>query len=320
MFKNKKRIRYRDFVLEWLEKGKGFVKESTYANYVCIIYNHLIPEIGNLYLWQMDNEILQELIIRKCQSGRIDGKGGLSNKSIRDIISVLKSSIRYAVKNKLMNYVDLEFYYPNNSVKGKLYVFSKREQKKIIDYTVNRKKGKDIGIALTLYTGLRIGEICALKWGDINFKKNYLVVNKTIQRIYMKNDKKNERKSKVIITTPKTKNAIRMIPINYEFAKFLKELKKDDDCYILSSKTKYIEPRTFRKYYYRVLRKLEINNMNFHSLRHTFASNCIRLGCDYKTVSELLGHSSVNITLNIYVHSQMGQKKKCINTIYKDLL
>lgn len=103
---------------------------------------------------------------------------------------------------------------------------------------------------------------------------------------------------------------------------FLKELKKDDDCYILSSKTKYIEPRTFRKYYYRVLRKLEINNMNFHSLRHRheFASNCIILGCDYKTVSELLGHSSVNITLNIYVHSQMGQKKKCINTIYKDLL
>ncbi len=120
------------------------------------------------------------MIIYKRQRGRIDGKGGLSNKSIRDIVSVLKSSIRYAVKNKLMNYVDLEFYYPNNSVKGKLYVFSKREQKKIIDYTVNRKKGKDIGIVLTLYTGLRIGEICVLKWGDINFNKNYLVVNKTI--------------------------------------------------------------------------------------------------------------------------------------------
>lgn len=139
---------------------------------------------------------------------------------------MLKSSIRYAVKNKLMNYVDLEFYYPNNSVKRKLYVFSKREQKKIIDYTVNRKKGKDIGIALTLYTGLRIGEICALKWGDINFKKNYLVVNKTIQRIYMKNDKKNERKSKVIITTPKIRNAIRMIPINYEFAKFFERIEE----------------------------------------------------------------------------------------------
>ena len=130
MFKNKKIICYRNFVLEWLEKRKGFVKESTYANYECIIYNHLIPEIGNLYLWQIDNEILQELIIYKRQRGRIDGKGGLSNKSIRDIVSVLKSSIRYAVKNKLMNYVDLEFYYPNNSVKGKLYVFSKREQKK----------------------------------------------------------------------------------------------------------------------------------------------------------------------------------------------
>lgn len=102
----------------------------------------------------------------------------------------------------------------------------RESRKKIIDYTVNRKKGKDIGIALTLYTGLRIGEICALKWGDINFKKNYLVVNKTIQRIYMKNDKKNERKSKVIITTPKTRNAIRMIPINYEFAKFFERIEE----------------------------------------------------------------------------------------------
>ena len=270
-------------------------------------------------MWEIDNEILQEFIIRKCQCGRLDGRGGLSNKSIRDITSVLKSSIKYAIKNKLMDYVDLEFYYPNNNLKGKLYIFSKGEQKKLIDYTMSRRSGKDIGIVLTLYTGLRIGEICALKWGDINFKKNYLVVNKTIQRIYMKNNR-GKGKSKVIITTPKTKSSIRTIPINWEFCHMLKVLKKDDDCYILSSKTKYIEPRTFRKYYYRVLKKLEINDMNFHSLRHTFASNCIRLGCDYKTVSELLGHSSVNITLNIYVHSQMFQKKKCINTVYRDLL
>ena len=319
MLRSKKRIRYRDFVVGWLEKRKGFIKESTYANYLCIVYNHLIPEIGNYYLWEIDNEILQEFIIRKCQCGRLDGRGGLSNKSIRDITSVLKSSIKYAIKNKLMDYVDLEFYYPNNNLKGKLYIFSKGEQKKLIDYTMSRRSGKDIGIVLTLYTGLRIGEICALKWGDINFKKNYLVVNKTIQRIYMKNNR-GKGKSKVIITTPKTKSSIRTIPINWEFCHMLKVLKKDDDCYILSSKTKYIEPRTFRKYYYRVLKKLEINDMNFHSLRHTFASNCIRLGCDYKTVSELLGHSSVNITLNIYVHSQMFQKKKCINTVYRDLL
>lgn len=319
MLKSKKKIRYRDFALGWLEKRKGFIKESTYANYMCIIQNHLIPEIGNYYLSEIDNELLQEFIVIKCRSGRLDGGGGLANKTIRDIVSVLKLSMKYAMKGKLIEYIDLDFYYPSSNIKGKLYIFSKNEQKKIIDYTMDRKNGKDIGILLSLYTGLRIGEICALKWGDINFKRNVLIVSKTIQRIYVKNGK-NSGKSKIIITSPKTKNANRTIPINSEFARILKELRKNDDYYVLSSKDKYVEPRTFRKYYYKVLRELEINKMNFHSLRHTFASNCIRLGCDYKTVSELLGHSSINITLNIYVHSQLSQKKKCINTVYKDLM
>lgn len=305
-------------MIGWLNKRKGFIKESTYANYICIIYNHLIPEIGDYSLNEINNEMLQELIIKKCRSGRLDGCGGLSNKAIRDIISVLKLSLRYAMKNKLMEYVDLDFYYPNNNLKGKLYIFSKIEQKKLIDYAMEKKNGKSIGILLSLYTGLRIGEVCALKWGDINFKRNYLMVNKTIQRIYIKNAN-GKGNTRVIITAPKTKSAVRIIPINSEFIRILKEIRCDDNNYILTSSDKYLEPRTFRKYYYRVLKRLEINDMNFHSLRHTFASNCIRLGCDYKTVSELLGHSSINITLNIYVHSQMSQKKKCINMIYKDL-
>lgn len=314
--RKKKKILYKDFAVEWLNRRKNFVKESTYANYIQIMYNHIIPELGDKYLYEIDNQMLQDLIVKKYRNGRIDRGGGLSNKSVKDIISVLKATLKYAFKLNYIDYIDLEFYYPRNIVKNKINVFSKTEQKKILDYCMNSKNYKDLGIILTLYTGIRIGELCALKWDDINFKKNYIMINKTIQRVYMRD----KRSTKIVITNPKTKNANRIIPVNYEFMRVLKERKKEGSYYVLSGTEKFVEPRTFRKYYYDVLNSMDIHNMTFHALRHTFATNCIRLGCDYKTVSELLGHASINITLNIYVHSQLSQKKQCINMIYKDLI
>ena len=123
--------------------------------------------------------------------------------------------------------------------------------------------------------------------------------------------------SKVIITTPKTKNANREIPINKEFLELLKKIKTKGDDYIITGSSKYLEPRTYRKYFNKVLKQVKIKQFNFHSLRHTFATNCISLGVDYKTVSELLGHANVNITLNLYVHPRLSQKKKCIDMICK---
>ena len=168
---------------------------------------------------------------------------------------------------------------------------------------------------ISLYSGIRIGELCALKWEDIDFKKNCLNINKTIQRVYIKGKDKNT--SKVIITTPKTKNANREIPINKDFLEILKKVKSNKEHYVLSGSEKYIEPRTYRKYFNKVLNGLKIKHLNFHSLRHTFATNCISLGVDYKTVSELLGHANVNITLNLYVHPRYSQKKKCIDLVCK---
>ena len=169
-----------------------------------------------------------------------------------------------------------------------------------------------------LYSGLRIGELCALKWEDIDFKKNIINVSKTLQRVYIK--AKNNNESKIIITTPKTRNANRIIPINSVFATIKKQIKTKNNDYLLSCTEKFIEPRTYRKYFDRMLKKNKIDHINFHSLRHTFATNCIRLGVDYKTVSELLGHSTVNITLNLYVHPQLAQKKKCIDLICKEFI
>ena len=314
MVKKGKKILYKDWVLQWLKERKPYIKESTYANYSNIIYNHLIPVLGNYRLSMIDNHILQEMILDKYRIGRIDNRGGLSDKTIKDIGTLLKLTLKGAIKDNLIDYLDLDFRYPKKEKKNKIYTFSKKEQKKIVDYCLENLDIKNIGILLTLYSGLRIGELCALKWSDIDLKKNILSVNKTIQRIYLKD----VGKSKMIISSPKTKNANRVIPLNSEFASLLKQFKTDNNNYFLSNDTVWMEPRSFRKYYYDMIQELGISNITFHSLRHTFASNCIRLGVDYKTVSELLGHSSVNITLNIYVHSQMSQKKKCINLIYKE--
>ena len=155
-----------------------------------------------------------------------------------------------------------------------------------------------------------------MQWKDIDFKNNILYINKTLQRIYINDTKIHS--SKIIITEPKTHNAEREIPLNREFANELKKYKTEPNHYILSCSDKWIEPRTYRRFFERISKKADIEKINFHGLRHTFATNCIKLGVDYKTVSELLGHATVNITLNLYVHPQMSQKKKCINLVCKN--
>ena len=309
-----KNMLYEKWAMEWLDEKRKYVKVSTYANYQSIIVNHLIPEIGKCKINNISNKMLQEMIFDKYLMGRIDNRGGLSDKTVRDIGMVLKLTLRDALKDGIIDYMNLTFNYPKKENKKKIYIFDKKEQKKIINYCMSNVNIKNMCILLTLYSGLRIGELCALKWKDIDFKKNILSVNKTLQRVYFKIDKC----SKLIITNPKTKNANREIPINSDFAKLLKIFKTGDDNFVVSNSRKIIEPKIFRNYYYKMIKEVGINNIPFHSLRHTFASNCIRLGVDYKTVSELLGHSSVNITLNIYVHPQMAEKKKCINLIYAE--
>ena len=309
-----KKILYKVWMEEWLNEKKNYVKESTYANYSNIVYNHLIPQLGNYRLRDINNQMLQRLIINKYQFGRLDNNGGLSDKTVKDIGTVIKLSLKSAMKSNLIDYIDLDFYYPKKNHNMRMYIFSKDEQRHIIYYCLNHLDLITLGILLSLYSGIRIGELCALKWKDIDLKKNILRINKTIQRIYLKEN----RKSKIIITTPKTKNANREIPINRDFAVILRQFKINNEYYFLTNKNKCMEPRTFRRHYYDIIEKIGINTITFHSLRHTFASNCIRLGVDYKTVSELLGHASVNITLNIYVHPQMSEKKRCINLIYRE--
>ena len=298
------KIRYKKYLYAWLENKKTCIKESTYANYTNIITNYIVPKLGKYSIKKVNYELVQGHIFY------LHNELKLSIKTIKDVITVIKSSLRkYNSKLFLMR-----FEYPKSSFIKTTNIFTKDEQNKIVRYIKKNINNKNIGILLSLTLGLRIGEICALKWNNINFDSKTINIDKTLQRIYIKNSAK--KTSKIIVTSPKTLNSNREIPISKEIIILLEELKTEEKTYILTGTEKFIEPRSYRNYYSKLLVNLEIEHHKFHSLRHTFATNCLELGFDYKMISELLGHSDINTTLNIYVHPKMSQKRKCISKLY----
>lgn len=193
------------------------------------------------------------------------------------------------------------------------------EVKKITAYALENPSTKNIGILITVCSGMRIGEICALKWEDIDFGKNVIHVDGTIQRIYDPEIKK----TRLVYSLPKTVSSNRYIPISKNIVKMLKDFRKvsKPDYYVCSGSVKPIEPRTFRDYYKRfILKKVGIDHViKFHGLRHTFASLLIESKADVKTVSTVLGHSDVSTTLNVYCHPSDESKKKAIDAGLKNV-
>ena len=264
----------------------------------------------------ISNKDFQSFVLDKLNFGRLDGKGGLSKKTVKDMTVVLKSVLTFAMKHKIIDKTEFEFKIPRKKKTRKVEVFNFEERKKICKYVKNNLCDQTLGILICICTGLRIGEICALKWEDVNLRTEVINVNHTIQRIYINT----ARKSKIIISSPKTESSRRKIPIAAELVPLLQQFKSNSNFYVISGKKKYIEPRTYRKFFKKMLNILKISKLKFHSLRHTFATQAIENGIDYKTVSEILGHASVGITLNLYVHPDLEHKKECLNKIFNKLV
>ena len=300
----------REIAEAWKEYKRPYVKQSTMAAYVLILENHVLPEFG-------DNDSLHEHDVQAFVLKKIEH--GLSAKSVKDILIVLKMVMKFGVKNEWMNHYEWDIKFPVNSQPKELEVLSVANHKKILDYVKHNFTFMSLGIYISLSTGLRIGEICALKWSDINVADGKITVQRTIERIYMVEGEK--KHTQLVINTPKTVNSCREIPISKELLAMVKPMKKvvNADFYVLTNEDKPTEPRTYRNYYNRLMEKLDIPKLKYHGLRHSFATRCIEAGCDYKTVSVLLGHSNISTTLNLYVHPNMEQKKRCINKMLKSL-
>lgn len=299
-----------EIITLWENDKKLYVKKSTYSAYLLLIENHINPYFADKE--QITEEDVQKFVLTELRKG-------LSQKSIKDIIIVLKMILKFAVKQKLLAYNEIEIKFPTVGEKTDLEVLNKNDHKKIINYLQENFTFKNLGIYICLSTGMRIGEICGLLWSDIDVKSGIIKVRRTVQRIYVIDGE--TRHTEILIDTPKTKNSIRDIPMTTELYKIIKPLKKvvNNDFYVITNEAKPTEPRTYRNYYERLIKRLGIPKLKFHGLRHSFATRCIESKCDYKTVSVILGHSNISTTLNLYVHPNMEQKKKCIDQMYRAL-
>ena len=300
----------REIAAAWKEDKRPYVKQSTMAAYVLILENHVLP-------WFGDSDSLHEQEVQAFVLQKLGG--GLSVKTVKDILIVLKMVMKFGVKNEWMNYYEWDIKYPANSTGKELEVLSVANHRKILNYIHSHFTFTGLGIYISLSTGLRIGEICALKWSDINVTDGTITVSRTIERIYIIEGVK--KHTELIVNTPKTKNSHREIPMGKELLAMVKPLKKvvNEDFYVLTNDEHPTEPRSYRNYYNSLMKKLDIPKLKYHGLRHSFATRCIEAGCDYKTVSVLLGHSSISTTLNLYVHPNMEQKKRCITKMFKSL-
>ncbi|RQP08048.1 MAG: site-specific integrase [Chryseobacterium sp.] len=301
---------FAQIVALWKTDKKQYVKKSTFSAYVLLIENHLLPVFGSLQ--EIEEQQVQKFVFQKLEQG-------LSQKSIKDILIVLKMVLKFGAKNKWISYEPFEIQYPTIRESQHVEVLSKTHQKKVMNYIQEHFTFRNLGVYICLSSGMRIGEICALTWEDIDTHNGVIHVRKTIQRIYVIEEGK--RRTELLLDTPKTKNSIREIPMSRDLLRMLKPFKKivNPDFFVLTNDAKPTEPRTYRSYYKNLMKHLEIPEIKFHGLRHSFATRCIESKCDYKTVSVLLGHSNISTTLNLYVHPNMEQKKKAIEQMFKAL-
>lgn len=303
-------MKLREIAIAWKDYKRPYVKQSTMAAYVLILENHILPAFGENDSLPKKN--VQAFVLQKLESG-------LSAKSVKDILIVLKMVMKFGVKQEWMNYSEWDIKYPTTDKSKDIDVLTTTNHRKILDYISQNFTFRNLGIYISLSTGLRIGEVCALRWSDIDEKNGTISVQRTIERIYIIEGEK--RHTELVINTPKTKNSCRVIPMSKELISLVKPLKKvvNADYYVLTNDISPTEPRTYRNYYKRLMDQLDIPKLKYHGLRHSFATRCIESNCDYKTVSVLLGHSNISTTLNLYVHPNMEQKKRCIAKMFKSL-
>lgn len=291
---------------QWLSSAKLRVKESSYANYENIVSKHILPILGGEYMSNLTTQKLNDFIHYKLNNGKLNSKGGLSAKSVRDIMTVYRSIETFAAREYGIR--ETHFTMPKIE-KKQTDVLNAFARKRLENYLLHNQNNTNISVLLCLFTGLRVGELCGLRWGDIDFENGILSVSRTVQRI------NKHGKSEVVIGSPKSKSSVRIVPVPDFLLAILKAKRKGDNFYIITGTCKPTEPRTMQNRFKSILKICGIRNVNFHLLRHTYATVCIENGFDPKTLSELLGHADASITLNRYVHSSMQMKKKYVSRL-----
>lgn len=308
-------ITFYEISTQWLKMKAATIKHSSYIRYLNLLNTYLYPQYRDTLIEDISPASIDSYINMLLTRGKIN-KTGLSPKTVQCIISLLKSIIDYAYRMNLISPISISYISIKQEQKP-MRILSITDQNALTVYIYEHLSPSNIGILLCLYTGMRIGEICALKWSDILWEEHCILIERTLQRL--QNNNNTTTKTSIIISAPKSFCSIRKVPLPDELYNLLLEYRQNDEAFILTGTISYIEPRTMQNRYKSILKQCNIQDLNFHSLRHTFATRCIELGFDVKSLSEILGHANVNITLNRYVHPSIEQKQRNMNLL-ADLL
>ena len=296
----------------WKADKRQWIKPSSYATYVRLVHVHLLPYFA-------DCQSFSEAFIQQYVYDRL--QDGLRVKTIRDSMIVFKMILRYGEKLGAWPHVPFEVHYPSSAMEGprQVSVMDWKDQQRLAGYLQTHFSFRNLGILICMHSGLRIGELCALQWKDLDVDAGVILVTKTVQRLWLSDGE--EHQNVLQVGPPKTLSSVREIPISHELMRVIRPLRKvmDARCYVLSNADDPLEPRYFRDYFKKLLSSLDIKPVRFHALRHSFATRCIESKCDYKTVSAILGHASISTTLDLYVHPGLQEKKRCIEKLSKAL-
>lgn len=293
----------------WSADKRLYVKLSSYALYTTLTSKHILP-------WfeahpAVNGENIQAFV-------NALSRDGLSASTIKNIVLILRMILRFGANLGAWPAADFKVRYPPESRPAQaLPLLSRKDQQHLFRHLKSNLNPRNLGILLCLQSGLRIGEICALQWRDIDVRSGILHISKTLRRIYYRTG--DERVYTLEIGLPKTGSSVRDVPLSAQMCRLLRPLKKcaHEDDYLVSGCSTPLEPRYYRSCFAVLLRTLGIAPVRFHALRHSFATRCIESGCDYKTVSSILGHSAISTTLDLYVHPGLSEKKKCLEKMLR---
>lgn len=289
----------------WLRSIQASVKESTWIKYRNILKCSVVPRLGNTNLSEIDYSAVSALCNNFMESGGKD-QCGLAAKTVADALSLIKAVIKYASRMKYITdrtVLDVSVKVKN----APLRVLTVQEQQILISKLMEKLDFTGLGVYICLFTGIRVGELCALTWDDISLENNMIHIHRTMQRIQTPDC---EKKTAILIAEPKSQCSIRDIPIAGTLREKLMQQTVKEGYVLTGNKNKYVEPRTMQNRFKAIAERCGIRDVHFHTLRHTFATRCIEVGFDVKSLSEILGHANVSITLNRYVHPSMELKQK----------
>ena len=299
----KEKNKFSNYCEEWLVLARNRVKESTYVKYFRVVHKHLIPELG-----RYAPEAISTILIESF-SNKLLITDGLSPKTVKDILVVLRAVLKYMNKQRGGNLNDIEIIYPKEEPKEML-VMNKEEQTRFLRCLLTDMDEVKFGIIMVLLTGMRIGEICALKWQDINLKAGIININQTMQRLADLSEGA-ENKTKILIGNTKSAHSMRVIPLpEYGVTLCRKMQPGNPEAYVLTGEVqRFMEPRTLQNKLKKITTACNLKGVHFHTLRHTFATRCVEVGFEIKSLSEILGHANTRITLDRYVHSSLELKR-----------